>query len=180
MMSVLRKQKMIRFFNIYDGDKDGVVAKPEFELPVQAGASFLGYALGSPEYNEMYQRSMGLWSYIRDHGNKTDSDSVTLDEFLAAMEALVNDRSSLNDIVMAHASFTIEIWDRDGDGMMSEVEFIAAHTAYNTTEEAAREAFGYLDRNGDQQLSYGEIIQAVEEYFISDDPQALGNWFILE
>ena len=180
MMSILRKQKMIRFFNIYDSDKDGMVTKGDFELPVQAGASFLGYAVDSPEYKEMYHRSMGLWTYIRNQSKKSDNDSITLDDFLSAMNALVNDRATLNEIVMAHASFTIEIWDRDSDGLMSEEEFVAAHTAYNTNEEAAREAFGYLDRDGDRQLSYAEIMMAVEEYFVSDDPQALGNWFILE
>ena len=177
MMSELRKQKMTRFFNIYDADSDGCVTKADFEMPVQAGAAFLGYAPGSPKYDEMYQRSMGWWSYIRD---QSGSDPITLAEFLTVMDALVNDRVTLNEIVMAHVSFTFELWDRDSDGLMSEEEFVAAHTAYNTKEEAAREAFGKLDRDGDRQLSYAEIMLAVEEYFVSDDPQALGNWFILE
>lgn len=180
MMSDVRKQKMIRFFNIYDGDKDGVVSKTDFELPVKAGAAFLGYVEGSPQFNEMYQRSMGWWSYIRDQSGKSDGDVVAVDEFLSAMDALVNNRATLNNIVMEHAKFTIELWDSDRDGLMSEEEYVAAHTAYNTAEEAAREAFNHLDRNSDGQLSYGEIIQAVEEYFVSDDPNAIGNWFILE
>ena len=62
---------------------------------------------------------------------------------------------------------------------MNEKEFIAIHTAYNTKEEDAREAFGHLDRNGDQFLSHSEITQAIEEYFVSDDPEAIGNWFLV-
>ena len=180
MMSEVRKQKMIRFFNIYDGDRDGKVTRTDFELPVKAGAAFLGYAEGSSQFDEMYRRSMGLWTYICDQSGISDNGEILLDDFLNAMNALVKNRSTLNDIVMDHAKFTIELWDRDGDGLMSEEEYIAAHTAYNTAEEAAREAFSHLDRNSDGQLSYGEIIQAVEEYFVSDDPDALGNWFILE
>lgn len=180
MMSELRKQKMIRFFNIYDGNRDGEVSKADFELPVKAGAAFLGYAEGTTQFEEMYRRSMGWWSYIRDQNGKADDDVIVLDEFLTAMDALANNRATLNNIVMDHAKFTIELWDRDEDGLMSEEEYVAAHTAYNTAEEAAREAFNHLDRNSDGHLSYEEIIQAVEEYFVSDDPNALGNWFILE
>ncbi|MEM7128227.1 MAG: hypothetical protein AAF702_17985 [Chloroflexota bacterium] len=176
----MRKQKMSRLFNIYDADRDGLVNKSDFEQPVHVGATFLGYEPGSAQYEEMFDWSMGLWNNIRNQSGKNENDSISLDEFLVAMDALVNDRATLNQIVMGHASFTIKIWDRDEDGMMSEEEFIAAHTAYNTKEEAAREAFGYLDRDGDRQLSYSEIIQAVEEYFVSDDPDAIGNWFIMD
>ena len=178
-MTELWQQKMQRFFNIYDANQSGTIQKSDFEEPVQAAAAFLGHAPGSAVYEEMMTWSMGWWHYLCEQTNKGDEDSITFAEFLLAMEALVNNRAKLNKIVMDHATFTLTLWDRDGDGMMSEEEFIAAHTAYNTKEAAAREAFSHLDRNGDQQLSFAEIIHAIEEYFTSDDPDAIGNWFII-
>lgn len=179
-MTPLRERKMKRFFNIYDANVSGSIQKQDFEMPVQVGAAFLGYTPGSTEYNEMYQWSMGFWDFLRQNLQKADGDSISEAEFLSAMEALANDKTALNQIIMGHANFTIKLWDRDGDGMMSKDEFIAAHTAYNVNPNSAHEAFGHLDRNGDSQLSYEEIIQAIDEYFTSDDPNALGNWFILD
>ena len=180
MMTEVREQKMRRFFNIYDAQQTGSIGKVNFEQPVQIGASMLGYAPGSAEYEEMHKWSMGFWHYLKNHLQKSDDSQVQLDEFIKAMDALASDKKTLNEIIMGHASFTIKLWDRDGDGMMDEEEFVAAHTAYNTKESAAREAFSHLDRNGDKLLSYSEIIQAVEEYFVSDDPNAIGNWFIMD
>lgn len=179
-MTPLREQKMKRFFKIYDADLNGHIGKVDFELPVQAAVAFLGHAPGSAEYNEMYRWSMGFWNYLRQHLNKNDDDSISTEEFLQAMDDLANDRAALDKIIMGYANFTLKMWDRDGDGMMNEEEFISVHTAYNVQAESAREAFGHLDRNGDQQLSHDEITQAIDEYFTSDDPNAIGNWFILD
>ncbi|MEM7332799.1 MAG: hypothetical protein AAF490_11990 [Chloroflexota bacterium] len=179
-MTPVREKKMKRFFNIYDANSSGTIQKGDFEKPVQAGAAFLGLAPDSNEYSEMYEWSMGFWEFLCQNLNKNDNDLITTSEFLNAMDALATDKTSLNKIIMGHANFTLKLWDRDNDGMMSQEEFIAAHTAYNVNPDSAHEAFGHLDRNGDSQLSYEEIIQAIDEYFTSDDPEAIGNWFILD
>ena len=180
MMSPLREQKMRRFFNIYDANQSGTIKKSDFEQPVEFGAQMLGYQAGSPEFQEMHKWSLSFWHYLRDNLGKTDADLIAIDEFLKAMDDLVSDKDSLNDIIMGHANFTLKLWDQDKDGMMNESEFIAVHTAYNTKEEDARKAFVKLDRNGDSFLSHSEITMAIEEYFVSDDPEAIGNWFLVD
>jgi Ca2+-binding EF-hand superfamily protein len=46
-----------------------------------------------------------------------------------------------------------------------------------TVDEAtAQTAFAHLDLDGDGLLSRDEFVQLTEEYFTSDDPDAVGGW----
>ena len=70
----------------------------------------------------------------------------------------------------------LELWDRDGDGKLSADEYVKLEWCYGVTEEAAREAFRHLDRDGDGYLTLEEGMKAIEEFYLSDDPDAPGNW----
>lgn len=180
MKSEFWKQKMTRFFNLFDEDGNGLVEKADFARPVDAGAKFLGYAPESPEYQEMLGWNMGLLSYMQQRHNKGEDEGVTLAEFLETMEAVVADKENFETFVMGHAHFTIQAWDRDGDGMLDQKEFVAFKTTYLATEEAAVEAFCHLDLDSDGQLTQDEYVSAVREFYSSDDPNAIGNWLILD
>ena len=49
---------------------------------------------------------------------------------------------------------------------------------YGGLDQDARNAFRYLDRDGDGYLDVAEIVKAVEEFYLSDDPDAPGNWLL--
>ena len=180
MKSTFWKEKMTRFFNLFDEDEDGFVGRDDFARPVKAGAKFLGYSPESPEYQEMLGWNMGLLTYMQQRYNKSEDAAVTLPEFLETMEAVVSDTENFETFVMGHAHFTIQAWDQDGDGMLDQEEFIIFKTTYHATRDVAIEAFRRLDRDGDGQLTREEYVTAVREFYSSDDPNALGNWLILD
>jgi hypothetical protein len=43
-------------------------------------------------------------------------------------------------------------------------------------EATAQTAFPHLDLDGDGLLSRDEFVQLTEEYYTSDDPDAVGGW----
>ena len=180
MKSNFWKQKMMRFFRLLDADDNDLLERIDFERPVQKGAKILGYTPGSSKYEEMLAWNLGLWNYMRERTGKGDDEFITADEFLTTMAAVVVDEANFEMFVMGHAHFTIQSWDRDGDGMLDKEEFIAFKTTYHSTEEAAIEAFHHLDRDGDGQLTHDEYVSAVREFYSSDDPNAVGNWLILD
>jgi hypothetical protein len=70
------------------------------------------------------------------------------------------------------------LWDRDHDGRLSIVEYVALNGCYGISEEAAHEAFRHLDPAGTGLLNTEEVTKRVREFFLSDDPEAPGNWII--
>lgn len=180
MKSDFWKEKMTRFFRLFDEDEDGLVGRVDFARPVENAAKHLGYASDSPQFQEMLGWNMGLWTYMQQRVNIDENEAVTLPEFLDTMEAVATDQENFEMFVMGHAHFTIQAWDRDGDGMLDLEEFIAFKNTYHSSEEAAIEAFRHLDRDGDGQLTRDEYVEAVREFYSSDDPNAIGNWLILD
>ncbi|MSP12022.1 MAG: EF-hand domain-containing protein [Chloroflexi bacterium] len=75
---------------------------------------------------------------------------------------------------MVESGFTLQ--DRNGDGKISSSEFIAYLRGYNVTEQDAKDAFARLDRNDNGFITKKEMMLNMEEYFMSEAPEAPGNW----
>ena len=48
--------------------------------------------------------------------------------------------------------------------------------AYGLYMSVAKKAFDMLDLNSDKQISGGELVKAFEDFFLSEDENAPGNW----
>jgi Ca2+-binding EF-hand superfamily protein len=68
--------------------------------------------------------------------------------------------------------------DIDGNGRISPQEYALFLKAYNVDERLFDDIFRHLDLNGDGYLSRDEIFKLVREFYLSDDPQAPGNWLV--
>jgi Ca2+-binding EF-hand superfamily protein len=103
---------------------------------------------------------------------------VSLEEHLEAHEALLSDKELFNQIVMRDSEGLLGLWDQDGDGKLSSQEYVKALWCCGVGEEAAREAFQHLDRDGSGYLTIEKILKALKEFYRSDDPEAPGNWLM--
>ena len=75
------------------------------------------------------------------------------------------------------AKFFLDLLDSDGDGVVTVDDYVLFCGAYNVGENEARIGFKMFDRDGNGQLSHQEVVEMVQEFYLSDDPQALGNLF---
>lgn len=68
--------------------------------------------------------------------------------------------------------------DRDGNGSLSEEEYLRMYTTFGLAPDTCAEAFKRLDRNGNGQISLDEFNQALDEFYLGGDPNAPGNWLL--
>jgi Ca2+-binding EF-hand superfamily protein len=68
--------------------------------------------------------------------------------------------------------------DKDKDGRVSWTEFLGSAVIFGQTPAEAEEAFRHLDRDADGYLNTDEWLRNTEEFFMSDDPKAPGNWLL--
>lgn len=176
MVSDLRRRKITRLFHMWDYNHDGVLERTDYEQAAQGIASVLGIPAGSTEMDTHMSAYMAGWEQLRQAAHPNGGDQVTLDEFVAATSQILADPVGFEAITMNSARNSIRLMDLDGDGRIARSEYLGVVTAYNMTNDEAEEAFRQLDRNGDGFITQEESVENTVEFFMSDDPQARGNW----
>ena len=119
---------------------------------------------------------MASWESDVGAFDKDNDGRISLEERLAAYEVTLNDPNSYDQLATQYAHLILGMWDRDGDGRLSADEYIKLLWCYGIEEDDAREAIKHVDRDGDGYLTKEDIIQALDEFYFSDDPDAPGNW----
>ena len=178
MLTDFQKRKLNVMFNLYDVNKNGFEEQADFEQIVQNLATTLHFQPGSPEYTRLSAAHMAVWHNVQQLVGAPGSQHVTREEYLDGFDRILSVKDNYLAIVGSWSDSLIELSDRDGDGRLSQQEYVANLRSFNVEEAAANEAFRRLDLNGDGYLTHDEISRSVEEFFYSDDPQAPGNWLV--
>ncbi|HSH04637.1 MAG TPA: EF-hand domain-containing protein [Anaerolineae bacterium] len=177
MLTDLQKRKLTRFFNVFDADHNNVLTT---EDPQQV-AHNLGQLRGWQSGDEAYATfELGFMQYWRDFLTLSDKDEngeVTLDEWLAYHDELLQNENRFKQIVLLSAGMMFDLIDADGDGSITLEEYGSWMRAFRIDEgDITPELFAKLDLNGDGTLSRAELIQLTTDFYFSNDPDNPGNW----
>jgi len=178
MLTELQKRKLTVLFHHHDMDDDGFLDKADFEQFAKRFCEIQNYSPGSPQYEAAYTQNMAIWEQVRQLADKDKDNRVSLEEHLESYGVTLSDEKLYNQLVKEYAQSMLALWDRDGDGRLSGVEFVALSGCWGIGEGAAREAFRHLDRDGNGYITTEEFMKDVEEFYLSDDPDAPGNWLV--
>ena len=140
------------FFSKLDTDGDGVVSQSEFLAAKPDDVS-----------DEMAQQ---LYKSL----DSNSDDSLTAQEYAAASMAAPppppppqsSNGSASSGSAATAISDLLSQWDTDGDGVVSEAEFLAARPD-DVTEEMAQQLYNSLDTNGDGTVSASEYAAAAQQ-----------------
>jgi Ca2+-binding EF-hand superfamily protein len=179
MLTDLQKRKLTVLFHLQDMNHDGYLARDDYEEYAQRLCAGLGLAPGSPEHDAMVAQTLAAWDNAVLSAFDRDGDNrISLQEHLASYDVSLNDPVMHKQLVTQYATSVLKLWDRDGDGKLSGAEWVAVLGCYGVPDKTGRVSFEHLDRDRDGHLSTEEILKAVEEFYLSDDPDAPGNWLI--
>lgn len=178
MLTALQTRKLTRLFALYDVDRNGVIERNDYEMVAHSTAHALGYDPGSPEYAALCTEYMASWDNLQQLSDSNNDNRLTQAEFLTGYDNLMAQQERFTAVILGLAKNTLLLQDQDKDGKVSQQEHRDFLVAFNTTEAEATDTFRRLDRDGDGYLTTEEMVLNTEEFFLSSDPQAPGNWLV--
>lgn len=176
MLTELQKRKWTRLFQVYDINGNGVVGQSDFEIVFENLAKARNLEPNSSEYNQLRTKFMENWEHFR-RDTDTDKDGkIQLNEWLEHGDRRIQNPSMYKTVVeLAHKIF--DLFDQDGDGVISIDEYKKILSSWQVTEEVAKESFPKLDFNGDGHISKEEYVELIRQFHMSNQPEAPGNLF---
>ncbi len=180
----LQKDKLMHMFDLLDVDGNGLLEYEDFRMVVDTMAEERGWSSSNRRYLALVASNRRLWKMFSRHLDANGDGSISLAEWLAFhIRAFLTEPQEngfdpiFSSTLQSIAKFFLEMLDSDGDGLVTEDDYVMFCTAYNVSEEEARHSFRLFDRNQNGQLEQQEVVEMVQEFYLSENPEALGNVF---
>lgn len=175
MLSDIHDRKATYYFNLIDEDGNGIIEVNDFALRAQRLAETHGMNdEGARE--ALRHQVVGWWDHICMIADFDGDARVTLPEWKAywrsVQRGIERNDNTLESLHQA-ARGTLRAIDQSGSGRVTEAEYADWLAAWGVGEY--EDAFRRLDRGGKDFLTEEDVVVAVQEFYLSDDPVAPGN-----
>jgi hypothetical protein len=179
MIGDLQRLKASHYFALIDESGDGLVEAEDFELRAERLADAQNVT-DPDERAQLRQRVMSWWEHLCALADIDDDDRVTREEwqtYWEALQASVNQGGETGERTLQSleraARGTFQAMNKTGSSHVTESEYEEWLAAWGVDESKA--AFDRLDRDDSGGLTEENLVEAVKEFYLSNDPQAPGN-----
>jgi Ca2+-binding EF-hand superfamily protein len=177
MLSDLKRRKSTARFNLLDVNQNGHIGQDDYDLLVERITQAFHIPHESETYNTIKAGYIQMWQTLQSVADVDQDGNVTLEEFLASEEKTLSRPDVYEAVVAPQAQRLFNMIDQNKDGIITAGEYKHLSHAYGLSLEDATNSYNHIDRDRDGSVTLDEVMQAVGEFYLSDDPDAHGNWF---
>lgn len=179
MTGPLQRRKAVYYFSLIDENDNKYIEANDFELRANRLAE--ARDVTNPEIQaDLRRRVMSWWKHLCTVADIDDDERVTRKEWQTYWEALQAgveeggaDRDRIIDGLEQAARATFRAMNVTGSDQITEAEYTDWLTAWGV--DATNGAFDTLDRDDTGSLSEHDVVEAVKEFYLTNDPDAPGN-----
>lgn len=176
MLGDIHERKARYYFTLIDEDGNGLIEVNDFALRAQRLAESQNLT-GEEERDALRQQVLAWWDHICTVADFDGDVRISLPEWRAYWRSIQRgiergERETLQTLKRA-AKGTLQAIDRDGTSRVTHREYADWLAAWGAT--GSEEAFRRLDRGDKGFLTEADLVVAVEEFYLADDPAAPGN-----
>jgi Ca2+-binding EF-hand superfamily protein len=175
MLSDLHARKAEHYFTLIDEDGNGLIEASDFALRAQRLAS-TQEVIADGAREALREQVVSWWKHICTIADIDGDARVTLPEWKTYWHSVirgVEQGDGTLDSLHRAARGTLRALDRTGSGRVTLDEYAAWLDAWGAN--GAEASFGELDRGTKGFLTEEDVVVAVQEFYLSDDPDAPGN-----
>ncbi|MFI0417193.1 EF-hand domain-containing protein [Spongiactinospora sp. 9N601] len=171
------QQKFTILFNWFDQTHDGRLTRADFD---QTGEIFAAVAPDGDETNKnaLHNAFTRWWDALVEAGAPDAHQEVGLPQFITAMRTHISVPANFGHIVMPIIDALMRALDTNNSGTLTADEYVRMYEALGIDPSTSGAAFHRLDRNGSGTITHDEFRAAIEEFYLSTDTNAPGNWLL--
>ena len=176
VLSEIQKRKIHHLFNVLDVDGNGFLQPDDFVHVGKSIVKLLALDKDSRAAKLILLKSHRLFVQLLTDLHNPDL-SLTLWDWIEFFRDQVEngDKSTLEHYILRTSRHIFDLFDIDGDKMISRDEYTQMLRIYNLNRETVIKGFEDLDENGNEVVSAEEMINGLRNFFMSSDPEAKGN-----
>ena len=175
MADTAKNQKFNLLFDWFDQNNDGSLTGDDFEA--MAGLfTELADPADQPNKDAMKDAFARWWHILLEAAGT--QERIERPEFIAIMHSHITHSDHFEGVVLAIVDALMQALDTDGNGTLTADEYVRMYASLGVLEDASAPSFRRLDRDGDGVLSRAEFRSAIEDFYLSDDDDAPGNWLL--
>lgn len=178
MLSDLQQQKISHYFRVVlDQDRNGILDENDFREIGESLCILWVYKPGSKEYQEIIDGCYKSWEMFQRYFSKQNAEANE-EQFLKFYDSMIsdNDKSLYHEFVTLMIGSIFDSFDLNKDGVISTDEYADMFLCYHIPIKHSAKAFVKLDRDGNGTVTKTELMEAVDEFFLSNDEASRGNW----
>jgi Ca2+-binding EF-hand superfamily protein len=170
------RKRLVRFYNVYDADGNGVITQADAELSLNNLAALRNYKVGTPEYESFRAGFLIYWNDLLKAADADQNSEITLEEWLKYHENLLSDKSRALQTILPSVFAMFDVMDSDGNGSITMGEYKNFMHAFGVPEKwIGEDVFQKLDLNKDGSISKKELGDVVDQMYFNPDPSCAGN-----
>ena len=178
MLTGIQKQKQHYIFNLLDFDKNGFIEQDDFIGIAENLCVVRGEELDTNESRHVLEQCRKLWESLEFYIDSNRDDKCTIEEWFTFVdEQLVNAGTQWRDAyINSVVGSLFDLYDTNQDGHISMDEYLDIFLSFRLDAGQVAKSFQLLDQNHDKIVTKEELVRAVGEFLLSNDPESAGNW----
>ena len=172
-------RKLARRFRTYDSDGDGFIEREDFTQAGERTTRAFGLACDDPKAVRFHRVLHGLWEQLSSVTGLDRDGRISVDEYKKAFaNGLLETPESFDEGYVPFLDALMAIADEDGDGKLTLEEHVTWTGALLHLSERDSRTIHDLLSDDDGLLATQAVLDAIREFYFSEDPAAAGNWLL--
>ena len=173
-------RKLSRRFQTFDDNRDGQIARLDFQNSANRLADTFGHGPDAPERTRLLEVTAALFERLVTAADTNGSGTITEDEYKRAFAAgLLVTEETFEAGYRPFLQAVLAVVDSDGDGRIT----VSQHVRFTGSllrlpEPVARDTHHRLDTDDDGYISADDLLAAIHDFYFDDDPDGVGSWLL--
>lgn len=166
MSTAVANDRLVKRFEKWDTDGNGVLEAGDFQGEAARIAENLGRETNSPEVQVLLNAFQGLYEHLAQRAGVPAGSGISREQFLNATGDMLfkEGEAGFNRALSPIVKALIRLCDDNHDGEIDDREFRAWLTAVGVPASQAGDMFRQVDADGNGRLSEEELLRVVRDF----------------